>query len=139
MAHLGPLTRRFFKVLLASMVGVSLIGILLLALAGTPPPWPLLLLPIMVAAFDAGRELEQRAGRVSLADGARVAAVFLAVTVGLYLFVGLGALAGQGMLGILSGGSLVRLLGPFAFMVVLSFVLIRAMMWFGARTVRKAG
>ncbi|MEL6915995.1 MAG: hypothetical protein AAFP13_15985 [Pseudomonadota bacterium] len=136
MAHLGPLTKRYFWVLLAAMVGASLIGVLVLALAGRPPPWPVFALPLVLAGLDAGRELERRAGPVGAGEGARIAGVFVAVTVGVYLFVALGALAGQGMLGLLAGGTLGRLAGPFALLVAVSFVLLRAMMWVGARTAR---
>ncbi|MEM9438337.1 MAG: ABZJ_00895 family protein [Pseudomonadota bacterium] len=135
MAHLGPLTARFFWVMLAGIVGVAALGLLLLGLMGLTPPAVLSVVPVMVAGFDAGRQFKRREGRQpSQGEGLKFALSFFAVNLVTSFVVLAGAFGTQGRLGVFLS-ALPDLAGPVAVFSLLFLVMIRVMMWFGGRSV----
>ncbi|MEO1703865.1 MAG: ABZJ_00895 family protein [Pseudomonadota bacterium] len=136
MAHLRPLTGRFFRVLMAAMVGTSILGLSVLLLFGSPPPPVLAALPVAIASFDAGRQIEERVGRLTLGEGLRLAGTFWLVNFLVLGVVLIGALASQGLLGNVFRLGLGPFVLPFAIFSALFFIMVRVMMWFGARSRR---
>ena len=135
MAHIRPLTIRFFWVMLWSVVGVVGFSLLWLAVTGRAPPAVLSILPAAIAGFDAGRGLKRRTGAMAGSrQGLALTLVFSVVFLVTMSVVALGAALSSGGLGGFQPGDLGRFAGPILLFFAMSFVMIRVMLWFGGRS-----
>ena len=130
MEHFQPLVRRFFWVLLFSIVGITALGLGIMLVANRPPPALVALLPVVIASFDAGREFRRRTGEGPRGSAAWVLSVtFFAVNLGLSLFVLVGGLWSAGMLDMLKPSEIGILALPITIFAVVWFATIRVMLW----------
>ncbi|MEL6690427.1 MAG: hypothetical protein AAFP28_08910 [Pseudomonadota bacterium] len=133
MEHMGLLLTRFFWVMLAAMVLVTLLGLALLLVTGAPPPLVLSMLPIVVASFDGGREYARVAkSGPDMQTGLSLTLAYFALGGALFILVMIGGFASAGMLGELVA-ALPSLVLPFVLFAAIWLVTIRVMIWFGAR------
>lgn len=136
MAHLRPVTIRFFWVMLAVTVAVTALGAVILGLTGRPPPAILSFVPPAVAGFDAGREIKRREGPgLSARSWMGYAAICFCVNIATSIVIAVGALSSAGLLGGFFASGFGPILAPFAIFAALFFIMIRVTMWFGARSV----